>query len=93
VTSYSPSQNTSDEYIYFQTSEGKGVLNNNFGTIISSTFKDIVNIGSLEKPVFMAEKYIKEADYYIIVYYDSIGELLYRQAHPAESYINLACEK
>jgi hypothetical protein len=93
VISYYPPENTSEEYLYFQCSEGKGVLNSKFGTIITPTFNNIENVGSIETPVFMAEKYIEEADYYLIVYYDFKGELIYRQAYPAELYGNLFCEK
>ncbi|NNF20993.1 MAG: WG repeat-containing protein [Saprospiraceae bacterium] len=93
VTGYSSPQNTSEDYLYFQTSEGKGVLNRKIGTVISATFKDIINVGSTDSPVFMAIKYIEEADYYIVVYYDNKGNMFYRQAYPAEFYINLTCEK
>jgi hypothetical protein len=92
VISFSPVRGEDDDFSYYLTAAGKGVLHNKTGTIIKASFNDILNIGSETQPIFMAEKYIEEADFYVIVYYDSKGKILYRQAYPSEEYEDLICE-
>ena len=56
-----------------------GILSNRYGEVVSASFNDIINIGTPETPVFFAEKYILEADFYVIIYYDGKGEIIRKQ--------------
>jgi len=70
---------------------GNGVLSNREGQIITPTFNDVVNVGSVAKPVYFAEKYIREAEFYVIIYYDASGNILRKQVFNQEEYDNIYC--
>ena len=56
------------------------------GELIHDTkFNDIINIGTVENPVYFAEKYIIEADFYVIIYYDAKGKILRKQIFTEEA--------
>jgi hypothetical protein len=69
-----------------------GILSSVYGEIIGATFNDIINIGSAEQPVFFAEKYIREAEFYIVIYYDERGKILRKQIFTEpEEYEKIYC--
>ena len=69
-----------------------GILSNKHGEIVGPTFNDIVNIGSVDNPVYFAEKYILEADFYVIIYYDAKGNILRKQTFTeAKEYEKIYC--
>lgn len=82
-----------DQYVIFSSNKGKGVIHRKNGTIISNTFNEIVNIGSEYSPVFLAEKFIEEADYYVIVIYNKDGTIIFRNAYDNIAYEHILCEK
>ena len=82
-----------DQYVIFSSNKGKGVIHRKNGTIISNTFNKIVNIGSECSPVFLAEKFIKEADYYVIVIYNKDGTIIFRNAYDNIAYERAFCDK
>ena len=59
--------------------------------VITPTFNDIVNIGSKKKPVYFAEKFIREALFYVVIYYDSKGRILRKQVFNEEEYNSIYC--
>jgi hypothetical protein len=74
------------------TRQGKvGILSSFYGEIIGPTFNDVVNVGSAENPVYFAEKYIPEAEFYVVIYYDSRGKILRKQVFNREEYDNIYC--
>lgn len=68
-----------------------GVLSNVNGVVIAPSFSLIINLGSAETPLYFAEKFIAEANLYVIVYYSAKGELLRREALEEEDYDRLVC--
>ena len=69
-----------------------GILSNKHGEVVGATFNDIVNIGSVENPVYFAEKYILEAEFYVVIYYDASGKILRKQIFTeAEEYDKIYC--
>ncbi len=85
--------NTEDEKIMIIHQENAyGVISNKFGTIIPSTFSDIVNIGSDEELLYFTEKNIEEASIYVVIYYNKKGKLLRRQVFEKEEYEQIYCE-
>ena len=93
ILEYSQIENKSTEYTYIETLKGKGVLRNKTGTIINATFNEVMNVGSAEHPLFMCAKYIAEADYYVVAYYDENGKILFRNGYPTDELPLLVCEK
>jgi hypothetical protein len=69
-----------------------GVLSNKSGEVVGASFNDIINIGTVENPVYFAEKYILEADFYVIIYYDAQGNILRKQVFTDEKeYAKIYC--
>jgi len=70
-----------------------GVISNRHGTIIPSTFTDIINLGDSNTPLYFTEKHVEEADISVVIYYDQNGKLLRKQAFEAEEYERIFCEE
>jgi len=85
-------RNDENEIILLITGEkGNGVISNRYGEVIGPTFNDIINIGSKQKPVYFAEKFIREAMFYVVIYYDSKGNILRKQVFNKEEYDSIYC--
>lgn len=85
-------RNDENEIILLITGEnGNGVLSNRFGEVIGPTFNDVINIGSKQKPVYFAEKFIREAMFYVVIYYDSKGNILRKQVFNKKEYDSIYC--
>ncbi len=82
-----------EEKILLITKDSKsGILSSRYGEVVGATFNDIINIGSMENPVYFAEKYILEADFYVVIYYDKKGKILRKQIFTeAEEYDKIYC--
>ena len=80
-----------EKTILFRKEENFGVVSNVEGIIINPTFNDIINIGSQEIPIYFTEKYISEAEFYIIIYYNSRGEIIRKQVFTDEEYDMIYC--
>ncbi len=70
-----------------------GVISNRSGTIIPSTFTDIINLGDADIPLYFTEKHVEEADISVVIYYDQHGKLLRKQALDADEYERIFCEE
>lgn len=91
------------EYVQWLHHEGKattavyskknkqGVINNKNGEILSNTFDHITALGTAENPVYQSEKYIHEADFHVVVYYNPEGEVIHKQALSDEEYELISC--
>ncbi|MEX2336443.1 MAG: WG repeat-containing protein [Fulvivirga sp.] len=71
---------------------GYGLISNTRGSIISSNYNDIVNVGTQDQPVYFTEKHISEAEYYVIIYYNANGKVIRRQALDASKYASIYCD-
>jgi len=80
-----------EKIILFRKEEQFGIVSNIEGIIISPTFNDILNIGSEETPIYFTEKYISEAEFYIVIYYNSKGEIIRKQVFTDEEYDMIYC--
>ena len=86
-------QKEGNEKLLFITKNGqKGVLSNISGHVVSPTFNDVYNIGTASNPVFFAEKYIHEAEFYIVIYYSKKGEIIRKQVFTDDEYWKVYCE-
>lgn len=68
-----------------------GVISSRKGTVIPVNFSDIVNVGSPEQPLYFTEKHVREADLFIVIYYDSSGRFLRREVYEHEDYDRIYC--
>ncbi|UII21326.1 WG repeat-containing protein [Fulvivirga ligni] len=71
---------------------GYGVYSSVRGEVVPPTFNDIINVGTKAKPVYFTEKHIEEAEYYIVIYYNSKGELIYKQVYEDDEYVKIYCD-
>ncbi|HLF33694.1 MAG TPA: WG repeat-containing protein [Cyclobacteriaceae bacterium] len=68
-----------------------GILSDVNGLVVNISFTDILNIGTTEGPVYFAEKYIQEADIYIVIYYAPDGSVIRKQVYSPEEYEKIYC--
>jgi tetratricopeptide (TPR) repeat protein len=93
ISDFSELRKDNEETILLIKKEGKmGVLSNLHGLIVGPTFDDIVNVGTVKNPVYFCEKYIKEADFYVVIYYNAEGKILRKQVFTEpEEYAKIYC--
>ena len=93
ISEYKSLRDDEQEKILLITKNSKsGILSNKYGEVVGATFNDIINIGSVENPVYFAEKYIHEAEFYVVIYYDAKGKILRKQIFTeAEEYDKIYC--
>jgi hypothetical protein len=84
-------KNEDEKIIIYNKDDHFGVAENIKGILINHTFNDIVNLGSPENPVFFAEKYIPEAEFYVVIYYDQSGKILRKQVFDEKEYDKIYC--
>jgi hypothetical protein len=77
--------------LLFRKEEQYGVVSSTEGLIINPTFNDVLNIGTEEHPIYFTEKYISEAEFYIVIYYNSKGEIIRKQVFTDEEYDKIYC--
>ncbi len=79
-------------YFEIRNENGFGVINQNGEYIIKPVYSDIILL-SKQNPVFRAEKYFQEADYYIVAWYDKYGDIIYKNAYTSVDYEYLYCDE
>ncbi|MDF9796228.1 hypothetical protein OKW21_001491 [Catalinimonas alkaloidigena] len=74
---------------------GYGILSNQRGEILGPTYDDIRLFGSIsdEESIYYSEKYVPEAELYIIIHMDYTGKIIKRQALTSEQYDRVYCEE
>lgn len=79
-------------FLFITKNSQEGVLSNISGKIVGPTFNDVYNVGDRENPIFFAEKYIPEAEFYIVIYYDKTGQIIKKQVFTGDEYWKIYCE-
>lgn len=74
-----------------KTSVGYGLLDNEKGMLLNPGFNDIINLGTNDQPVFFTEKYIPEADYFVVIYYNQAMEVIRKQVFDSGNYDQVYC--
>ena len=70
----------------------EGIYHNTRGPVIKATFNIIKNLGSYRKPLYFAEKYVDEAEFYVVIYYDKVGTIVRKQVFSNEEYDLIYCD-
>jgi outer membrane protein assembly factor BamD (BamD/ComL family) len=68
-----------------------GVISSTRGEIIPATLSRIINVGSVEHPMYLTAKHVEEASIYVVIYYDQNGAVLKRQVYEEEDYEHIRC--
>jgi hypothetical protein len=74
------------------TSSGYGLLDENGGYLIPPTFSDIRVVEDGQNWIFVCEKAVPEASFYIWVGYDKDGQKLFSEAYREERYDRFSCD-
>jgi hypothetical protein len=69
-----------------------GVISNRRGEVISPGFTDIINLGTQENPVYLAQRTIREAEFIVAVYYGADGSILKRLAMTEDEFDRIYCD-
>ncbi|RJE72958.1 hypothetical protein BGP76_03150 [Reichenbachiella sp. MSK19-1] len=69
-----------------------GVYHAERGLIIPAVFNDIYNVGSLQQNVYFAERVFPEGDFYVVVYYDAMGNKIRSEAYRGNEYELIVCD-
>ena len=86
-------ENEGEQFIKLVRNGQYGVFSNKNGLILDATFSELSNIGTNLAPVYKAEKYIDEADLYILLYYDQEATLFKKLVLSANQYQALSCNQ
>lgn len=68
-----------------------GVISNQNIELLPPTYDDILNLGTSEQPIYFAEKRVKEADLFVVIYYNGDGEIIHKQTFSEEDYEHIYC--
>ena len=68
-----------------------GVISNRNLELLPPTYDDILNLGKSEQPIYFAEKRVKEADLFVVIYYNGDGEVIHKQTFSEEDYDHIYC--
>lgn len=69
-----------------------GIISDIRGEIMPPTYDEIILLSNESDYIFVTEKYIPEAELYIIIHLDHAGKMLKRQALTTEQYDKIYCD-
>lgn len=69
-----------------------GILSNTRGMVVSCEYDDLRNVGTPELPLYVGEKYVRDADVYLVFYIDREGKAIRRQLFNQNRYNRIVCE-
>lgn len=85
-------KNEADEKVLLVTTEtGNGIYSSSKGDLVPPTYDQIMVLGTSEKPIYFAVKLVKEANIYVVIYYDKFGNKLFTQTFRQDEYFKIAC--
>lgn len=68
-----------------------GVITSNSLGFLPPVYDDVYTLGKAANPVYFAEKRVKEAGLYVVIYYNSEGEAIHQQTFSEEDYDMIYC--
>ncbi len=69
-----------------------GVISNKRGVVINPVYTTIINLGTAEAPFYFCEMHIEEADFFVVIYYDQKGNVMYKHAYESAVYEKVFCD-
>ena len=85
--------NSQEKKLLISTEKGKGVYSNIKGEIIEATYNEIKVLGTADDPIYFAVKIVREANIYVVIYFDKNGNKLFTQTFKQDEYFKIACPK
>ncbi|WP_139135290.1 WG repeat-containing protein [Roseivirga sp. 4D4] len=84
-------EDDADKTLLISTEAGEGIYSLSQGELIEPTYTEIKVLGAAEEPIYFAMKLVPEADIYIVIYFDKMGNKIFTQSFPQEAYFKIAC--
>lgn len=77
----------------YLTGTGWGIMDSKRGTILKPVYNDIVNLGTVERPVYFTEQHLPNAEFYVVTYTDAQGNVIRSQAFRSDEYSKIYCDQ
>jgi hypothetical protein len=84
---------TNADLYLIQKESNIGVVSPSKGLIVPPSYNEVINIGSVDYPIFFAEQHLKTADFFVVTYFDPIGKVIKSQAYRAHEYSAVHCDQ
>lgn len=78
-------------HIFIQGSK-YGIIHPTKGEVIPPQYNDIINVGTANKPIFFAEQHLETADFFVVTYFDQLGNIFKSHAFRSEEYSKIYCD-
>jgi len=85
--------NSAEKKLLISTEKGKGIYSNTQGEMIEATYDEIKVLGTVDDPIYFAVKIVREANIYVVIYFDKNGNKLFTQTFKQDEYFKIACPK
>ncbi|MFY0624726.1 MAG: WG repeat-containing protein [Reichenbachiella sp.] len=82
-----------EKIIKYVSGDGLGIYHSQLGLIIPPVYNDIYNLGNQEEALYFAEHSFPEADYYVVVYYNSLGEKIRTTGYTEAQFLKIVCDE
>jgi hypothetical protein len=69
-----------------------GIISTKKGIVIPTSFNSINNVGTDEHPLYFTVKEVKEAQIYVVIYYDQSGKRIRKQVYEEPDFEKIVCE-
>jgi hypothetical protein len=69
-----------------------GVISYKKGIVIPTSFNSINNVGTDEHPLYFTVKEVKEAQIYVVIYYDQLGKRIRKQVYEESDFEKIVCD-
>jgi hypothetical protein len=71
----------------------QGLMSNIWGQLAPEDYSYIANVGTLERPIYLAERYLGQVELYVLLHLDEQGHLLKQQTIKKDDYERIACRE
>ncbi len=82
-----------EQFLKVMKEQSFGILSSKQGEILEPAYNDIVNVGIYKEPTFFAEQHLKAAAFFVVTYFDRLGQSLRSQAYRPEEYSKIYCDQ
>ena len=82
-----------EKFLKVMKDQAFGILSSKQGEILEPAYNDIVNVGIYKEPTFFAEQHLKAAAFFVVTYFDRLGQSLRSQAYRPEEYSKIYCDQ
>ena len=73
--------------------DGYGLYGNIRGEILPIEYNEIINVGTLDNPVFFAEQHLKAAELFVVTYFNKEGESIKSIPYRPQEYDLIYCDE